>query len=76
MTPRAAPRGRRTHCEAARARASWALDGELDEVGRMLLRAHVGVCRDCARVVAGMRATQAVVRGTPLVAFTCSVASL
>lgn len=42
----------------------------------MLLRAHVGVCRDCARVVAGMRATQAVVRGTPLVPFTCSVASL
>jgi len=35
-------------CERARARASLALDGELSQVGRAHLRAHVGRCADCA----------------------------
>src|SRR5436305_9718617 len=35
-------------CEKARARASLALDGELSEVGRAHLRAHVGRCAQCA----------------------------
>jgi anti-sigma factor RsiW len=35
-------------CERARARASLELDGELSEVGRALLRAHVGRCAECA----------------------------
>ena len=76
MTPLVVSRGRRTPCEAARARASWALDGELDDVGHVLLRAHLGLCGDCARVVAGMQATQAVIADTPLVPFTCVVPRL
>jgi predicted anti-sigma-YlaC factor YlaD len=35
-------------CEHARARASLALDGELSQVERAHLRAHVGRCTDCA----------------------------
>jgi predicted anti-sigma-YlaC factor YlaD len=35
-------------CERARARASLGLDGELSEVERAHLRAHVGRCADCA----------------------------
>jgi anti-sigma factor RsiW len=35
-------------CERARARASLALDGELSQVERAHLRAHVGRCAQCA----------------------------
>jgi predicted anti-sigma-YlaC factor YlaD len=35
-------------CERTRARVSLALDGELSQVERALLRAHVGRCTECA----------------------------
>ena len=56
-------------CEAARLRASLALDDALDDdFDLLLLERHLTRCPECTEVVAGMRATAAAVRGTPLAA--------
>ena len=62
-----------SRCEAARMRASFALDGELDDVGRLLLRGHLAVCADCAAFAAGMRSTQAELRHARLEPFACAL---
>jgi anti-sigma factor RsiW len=58
--------GARSACEAARLRASLALDGELDEIHLLLLRRHLDRCPECADVVPEIRAVTAAVRRTPL----------
>ena len=52
-------------CEAARLRASLALDGELAEI-QLLLRRHLDRCPECLDLVGGMRAATASIRSAPL----------
>ena len=72
MTSATAP-GSWSRCEAARMRASLALDGELDDVGRLLLRGHLAVCAECAGFTAGMRSTQTALRQAQLQPFACAL---
>lgn len=58
--------GARSACEAARLRASLALDGELDEIHLLLLQRHLDRCPECAGLVPEMRAVTGAVRRAPL----------
>ena len=61
-------------CEAARLRASLALDGGLDDdFDLLLLERHLARCPECADVVAAMRRAASTVRRAPLVAHRCDV---
>ena len=61
-------------CEAARLRASLALDAALDDdFGLLLLERHLMRCPDCTAVVAGMRAGTSAVRSAPAVPFRCEI---
>jgi anti-sigma factor RsiW len=53
-------------CERAHAWASLELDGELSQLERALLAAHLGRCANCAASVAEMRAVTDALRGAPL----------
>ena len=60
-------RRRANLCEDALARASAALDGELDEgVGARALRVHLASCPLCAQRVAEMQALTMLLRQAPL----------
>lgn len=52
-------------CDAARLRASLALDGELDDVGRAQLARHLERCAECARLAARMETVSEVLRHAP-----------
>ena len=58
--------GARSACEAARLRASLALDGELDEIHLLLLQRHLDRCPECAEVVPAIRGVTHAVRRAPL----------
>ena len=61
-------------CEAARLRASLALDDALDDdFDLLLLERHLTRCPECFEVVAGMRAAASAVRATPLRVAPCDV---
>lgn len=53
-------------CDDARALASVALDGALDEVGRRFLRRHLTECADCAAFAADIGSLTALLRRAPL----------
>ena len=59
-------------CDEARALASLALDGALtDDVGRRVLRRHLGECAACARFAAEIASATALLRGAPLEPYRC-----
>ncbi len=58
-------------CDAARLRASLALDGELDDVGRAQLARHLERCTECARLAGRMEAVSDVLRRAPYERFRC-----
>jgi predicted anti-sigma-YlaC factor YlaD len=58
-------------CDAARLRASVAIDGELDDVNRVRLDRHLSACAECARVAARMEEVAALLRGAPHERFRC-----
>ena len=60
-------------CDAARERASLALDGALDDVGRRQLARHVARCAACAVVVDELGAVTALLRTAPLEAYRCEL---
>ena len=60
-------------CADARALASLALDGELDELGSRQLRGHVAACRDCARSIGKMRLASELLRSAPRARFRCDL---
>ena len=60
-------------CADARALASLALDGELDELGSRQLRGHVAACRDCARAIGKMRLASELLRSAPRARFRCDL---
>ena len=60
-------------CADARALASLALDGELDELGSRQLRGHVAACRDCARAIGKMRLASELLRSAPRARFRCEL---
>jgi hypothetical protein len=61
-------------CEAARLRASLALDGGLDDdYDLLLLERHLARCPECADVVAAMRDASTAVRRTPFERHRCRV---
>ena len=60
-------------CDAARERASLALDGALDDVGRRQLARHVARCAACAAVVDELGAVTALLRTAPLEAYRCEL---
>lgn len=53
-------------CEAARLRASLALDGDLDEMHGLLLQRHLDRCPECADAVRGIDLVTTLVRDTRL----------
>ena len=62
-------------CEAARLRASLALDDALDDdFDLLLLERHLARCPECVDVVAGMRAAATAVRSATLELHRCDVA--
>ncbi len=61
----------RSACDAARLRVSLALDGELDDVGRVRLDHHLALCAECAGVAARMEAACGRIRRAPLARFRC-----
>ncbi len=69
--PRAHPPFRA--CAEARLRASLALDGELDEVGRHWLARHLGECPACADLAADMRSATRALRSARMERFRCEV---
>lgn len=61
-------------CEAARLRASLALDDALDDdFDLLLLERHLTRCPECVDVVARMEAAASAVRGAPLEPHRCDV---
>lgn len=56
-------------CQAARARATHDLDGELSQLEGHLLRRHLEDCPDCAAFADGIAATASMLRATPLERF-------
>ena len=67
MTPALSHR----ECDAARLRASVALDGELDDLGRAQLARHLSHCGECARVSARMEAVSDALRDAAPERFRC-----
>ena len=57
----------------ARERASLALDGALDDVGRRQLARHVASCAACAAVVEELGAVTALLRTAPLEPYRCEL---
>ena len=53
-------------CDRTRAQVSLALDGELSQVERALLRAHVGRCTDCAAYARDLDGLTQELRAAPL----------
>ena len=60
-------------CGEARALASLALDGELDELGSRQLRRHAESCHDCARAIGKMRLASELLRSAPPARFRCDL---
>ena len=60
-------------CDEARASASLALDGELDELGSRQLRGHLASCRDCTGAVGKMRLASELLRSAPRARFRCEL---
>jgi hypothetical protein len=60
-------------CEAARLRASLALDGLEDDFDLLLLERHLARCPECAEVVAGMRRAATAVRRAPFESHRCEL---
>ena len=58
-------------CDAARLRASLALDGELDDVCRAQLARHLERCAACARLAGRMEAVSEALRRAPHERFRC-----
>jgi hypothetical protein len=58
--------GRDAGCERARVWGALELDGELSEVERQLLLAHVGRCSTCAQTLEEQRAMTHLMRGAKL----------
>ena len=54
-------------CERARNRVSLGLDGELSQVEKALVRAHIGRCAACAGFARDLDGLTEHIRGTPLV---------
>jgi predicted anti-sigma-YlaC factor YlaD len=54
------------NCARARAWVTHEVDGELSQLERLFLAAHVRRCADCARFAEDVRAFTSVVRSTPL----------
>ena len=54
------------HCRRARAWVSLRVDGELSELERALLQAHLARCPDCAEFADGIDGLEALVRSAPL----------
>jgi anti-sigma factor RsiW len=52
-------------CDAALERASLAVDGELDDVGRAHLARHLDRCADCCRLARRMEAAAELLRQAP-----------
>jgi hypothetical protein len=69
---------RRAHadpaCDDARFAASLALDGGLDEIGRIHFLRHLESCPKCAQVVTGMESASSLLRRAPLARFRCELA--
>ena len=59
-------RGNDRACERAQAWASLELDGEVSQLERVLLEAHLRRCAACADATAELRAVTEAVRGAPL----------
>lgn len=57
--------GAASACEAARLRASLALDGDLEEIQLLLLQRHLDRCPECPAVVGAMRGVTERVRSAP-----------
>ncbi len=55
-----------SECDRAREAASACLDGELTELEAAFLGAHRRACGDCESFAAGIEATTAALRATPL----------
>jgi predicted anti-sigma-YlaC factor YlaD len=55
-----------SNCARARAWVSHEVDGELTQLERLFLAAHVRRCGECARFAENVRAVTDVVRSTPL----------
>jgi anti-sigma factor RsiW len=64
---------RTSSCERARAWVSLALDGELSELERRLLEAHVSRCADCAAFGAQVEALVTELRSAPPEPVPCAV---
>ena len=73
MRAASSSRADRSACDAARLRASLALDGELDDVGRLRLDQHLALCAECAGIAARMEATSALLRRAPIRRFRCEL---
>ncbi|MET1079063.1 MAG: zf-HC2 domain-containing protein [Pseudomonas sp.] len=52
-------------CKELVARSSDFLDGQLSFRGRLAVRAHLGLCRNCRRFIRQMRLVQATLRQLP-----------
>jgi predicted anti-sigma-YlaC factor YlaD len=57
---------RAASCDTARACVSLQLDGELSRFEAVLLERHLGRCSACAAFASDVRASTALLRGTPL----------
>ena len=57
---------RDSSCERARAWASLEVDGELSQLERRQLRAHLRACADCAAAAAEMRSLAELLRAAPV----------
>ena len=58
--------GAASACEAARLRASLALDEDLEEIQLLLLQRHLDRCPECLAAVGGMRWVTTSIRSAPL----------
>jgi predicted anti-sigma-YlaC factor YlaD len=58
-------------CDSARLRVSLALDGELDDVGRLQLDRHLHGCAECSGLAARMTSAVQGLRAAPRERFRC-----